>query len=154
MADFSRQQKKKEPKVNVGSVSLVTVFCVLCLTIFCVLAVITANMEKRLTDKSVQAVANYYFADLACSEMTVAARELAGKGFSAQQLITEAEKLGMKGTLAGDVVYLSFYSQIDHFQQLQVTLCVSGRTVDIVNWQVVDVGEWHPDGKLNVWDGS
>lgn len=55
---------KKVAPPTVGGSSLLVIFAVLCLTTFTLLALSTAQANKRLSDASIQAVSDYYAADL------------------------------------------------------------------------------------------
>ena len=60
--DNRKNQRFSPPAV--GGASLLVVFAVLCLTVFALLSLTTVQADVRLADASVQAVADYYAADL------------------------------------------------------------------------------------------
>ena len=150
--------KKKPPKVNIGGVSIVVVFAVLCLTVFAVLSLITANTEKTLVHKYTYSVSNYYAADMQCSQISqqiVAA--ISKAGINDKDFLSGVNALGVSVGSDGSRYYFDYAFAIDDNQELRVRLAadsVSDVSPDILMWQVFDIGSWEPDFSLNVWKGE
>ena len=56
-------EKRRFLPAAVGGSSLLVIFAVLCLTVFALLALSTVQADGRLSQKTAQAVAEYYDAD-------------------------------------------------------------------------------------------
>lgn len=154
------KQQKKSSGINVGSASIVMVFAVLCLTIFSALTYMTALSEKRLTDKSSEAIKNFYFADTACENSLADIRKLAKNCNTAQELKNSLETANFalpddfKTELIGDVLYMTYSKSIESRQALYVELSYGGKTVDVLCWQAADVSGWQFDDHLDIWTGG
>ena len=161
--------KKKPPKVNIGGVSIVVVFAVLCLTVFAVLSLITSNTEKTLAYKYTDSVRNYYAADVMCSQILqqvsgiVSQNGIGDKDFiprmnELKSLMDLDDRYYFGYTVSADGRYYFDYTvPIDSNQALRVRLTadsVSDRSLDILMWQVFDIGTWEPDFSIKVWDGG
>lgn len=153
------EERKKSPKMNVGSVSIVVIFVVLCLTVFAVLSFTAANSEKALAEKGAEAIENYYAADLACATAATdwqffcyAAYEPAAGGIS--KVEAEAKKLGAETHMEGDVLYVHYAQPVDAAQELSILLAFRPEGMDILEWKVAATGSWEPEDSMVVWDGE
>lgn len=144
-------ESKHSPKTNIGSASIVVVFCVLCLTIFAVLSLITANSEAKLADKAAAAVSSYYAADYACSEKACAIADAAKQGLAEDQAL----ELGAEVYYGdGGALLVCYSEEISPTQELCVTLSVENEELRILQWQARDTNAWLADESLAVWDGQ
>ena len=144
---------KNTTGVSVGSVSLLVIFLVLCMSIFAVLSLTTARSELRLAEKSAQAVAGYYQADLACMEKMERLQEMLDQGAVTSDLIREAESFGGAARLVNGALRIEYAQQIMPGQELQAVFAAENGKVSILSWRAIDVGPWEPDFTLNVWGG-
>lgn len=136
-----------------GITSIAVVFTVLCFTIFSVLSLSTAAFEKKLSDKSAQAVKNYYAADLACSQTASAFKQLWQADASLQTVKEYAALAGARCVKDETGVLVSFSSTIDQEQTLFVLLHL-GKQFSIEQWQVVSTSDWQPDESIDLWSGA
>lgn len=143
-------ESKHSPKVNIGSASIVVVFCVLCLTIFAVLSLITANSEAKLADKSAEAVSAYYAADYVCSEKACAIAEAAKLGTAEDT----AAALGAEVCPDGNALLITYSEEISPTQALFVSLSVENGEMQVLQWQACDTDVWTFDDTIEVWDGQ
>ena len=144
---------KNTAGVSVGSVSLLVIFLVLCMSIFSVLSLTTAKTELRLAEKSAQAVAGYYRADLACMETMERLQEALDQGAATTELIRQAEALGGSARLVNGALRIEYAQQIMPGQELQAVFATQNGKVSILSWRAIDVGPWEPDFTLNLWGG-
>lgn len=117
-----KQQKRFSPPV-VGGSSLLIIFAVLCLTMFTLLALSTAKANIRLSDASVQAVSDYYEADL-----------------QAEQILSELRKDPSQSILYNVQVYDDIYSYsvpISETQMLMVEVKIEKDSWQVLRWQSV-----------------
>lgn len=117
-----KQQKRFSPPV-VGGSSLLIIFAVLCLTMFTLLALSTAKANIRLSDASVQAVSDYYEADL-----------------QAEQILSELRKDSSQSILYNVQVYDDIYSYsvpISETQMLMVEVKIEKDSWQVLRWQSV-----------------
>ena len=144
---------KNTTGVSVGSVSLLVIFLVLCMSIFAVLSLTTAKSELRLAEKSAQAVAGYYMADLACMEKMEQLQEMVDQGATASDLIRAAEGFGGAARLVNGALRIEYAQQIMPGQELQAVFAAENGKVSVLSWRAIDVGPWEPDFTLNLWGG-
>lgn len=130
---------KKQEAISppaVGGSSLLVIFAVLCLTVFALLSVTTVQAERRMADASVQAVEDYYRADLEAEG--IFARLRSGEtvpGVEAQ----------------GGIFF--YQVPISEYQTLYVTLKAEDNTWTVLGWQ----SKAHPpemEDTLDLWDGK
>lgn len=143
----------KAPKISVGITSLVVIFTVLCLTVFSVMTLSTAMNEKRLSEKSAEAVEHYYSAEKACAALVNELGRLWENGAEIEELEKFAENKGFGCKLQENLLTFSYTYPIDENQALFVELTL-GDTFEITRWTVQTTGEWIPDDGLQVWDGE
>ena len=119
----------------IGGSSLLVIFAVLCLTVFALLGLSTVQADKRLSDISIQAVADYYEADCAAEE--ILARLKAGQM--------------PEGVSKKDGIY-AYSCAISPTQLLQVEV----RDTDwaILRWQAVSIVHWQENTAVEVWNGK
>jgi len=130
--------KQRYVPMPIGASSLLTIFAVLCLLTFSLLSLSTANVNKKLSDKSAGAIANYYNADFEAERILSKMRE----GIYPDQV----KKIGEK-------IY-SYDCKISDSKNLSVEVMVDGETFEIRKWNVVSTIVWQADDSIEVWDGQ
>ena len=120
----------------IGGSALLVIFAVLCLTVFALLSLSTVLAEKRLADASVQAVLDYYEADLQAE--TVFARLKAGETVDAVQV-------------EGDTFRYS--CPVTEQQTLEVELKKEADGWRVCRWQVI-AHSGPVSETLPVWNGK
>lgn len=120
----------------VGGSALLVIFAVLCLTVFALLSLSSVQAERRLADASVQAVADYYEAEL--QAQTIFGRLRGGETVAGVEMT--------------DGVY-KFQIPISRRQTLTVELRQEGEQWTVLRWQAV-ASEGGTDDNLDVWKGS
>ena len=130
--------KQRYIPMPIGSASLLTIFAVLCLLTFSLLSLSTANVNKKLSDKSAEAIANYYNAD-----------------FEAQQILSKMREPTYPDQVKkiGKNMY-SYECKISDSKNLSVVVMVNGQTFNIRKWNVVSTIVWKADDSIEVWDGQ
>lgn len=131
-------EKRKLSFPAVGGSSLLVIFAVLCLTVFALLTLSTVQANGRLSDRSAQAVLDYYQAD------TQAERILA-------QLRQGTVPQGVTDEGGGRY---SYTCAISDTQALDVQVQISGSEYAVLRWQAVSITDWEADDSLAVWDGQ
>lgn len=137
--------------ISIGSSSLILIFVVLCMTVFSVLTLISANAEKKLSDKSAQAVSDYYNADLAATmKINEIAEALSSSdSAAAQQLIIPDAEF----TAAEDGIIVSFDTEIDSRRTLHTEALLTENSLKITEWKTVTKTEAAEDSP-GLWDGT
>ncbi len=130
--------KQRYVPMPIGASSLITIFAVLCLLTFSLLSLSTTYANKKLSDKSAQAVANYYKAD-----------------FEAEQILSKMreEIYPDRVKKTGKNIY-SYECEISDSKSLSVEVMVDGETFNIRKWNVVSTIEWEANDSIEVWDGQ
>lgn len=139
--------------VGVGGSSILVIFILLCLTTFATLSMVSANADLRLTEKSADAVREFYAADAAAEQLLAAADKAAPGGVSA---VAEAVPGAQVDQADGGALLVSYAVPVNESQELSVLLRIQpdGRCIREM-WQVVPVGEWEPEsGGFDLWDGG
>lgn len=148
MPDKRRERFSPPP---VGGISLLVVFAVLCLTVFALLALATVRADQRLSDASVQAVADYYAAD--CAAQEILARLRNGEQPEGVEII---DRLGGHYT-ARYTVPLSDTQELQvevEFMEDWAEWADADWHYQVIRWQAVPTGEWEIDESLDIWDGG
>lgn len=120
-----------------GGISLLVAFAVLCLTVFALLSLSTVQAQRRLSDASLEAVAQYYAAD------SEALRILA--------LLRSGETVQEVGFSEG--IY-SYACPISETQVLEVEVRLLGEDYEILRWQAVPWGQDGEESGFDLWDGE
>ncbi len=137
--------------ISIGSSSLILIFVVLCMTVFSVLTLMSANAEKKLSDKSAQAVSDYYNADLAA---TMKMNEIAEALFSSDSTVAEQLiLLGAEFTAAQDGIIIAFDTEIDSRRTLHTEALLTENGLKITEWKTVTETE-AADDSPGLWDGT
>lgn len=145
-------EEQKPLGMNVGSASIIMVFAVLCLTIFSVLALVTANQEWQLAQKSAAALTNYYAADSEAEQQYLSIMDLWQKSSDLMELTNKGVSVT---TDENGLLLLQYCVPIDERQQISVTLMPDvNHQLLISQWQVTDTQEWTYDDTLPVWNGE
>lgn len=121
----------------VGGSSLLVIFAVLCLTVFALLGLSTVQAGTRLSQRTAQAVSDYYGAD--CRAEEVFSRLRAGEipaGVTVEQNV------------------YSYACPISDTQQLRVELRQDAGGWTVLRWQAESTAEWQPENGVDVWDGT
>ena len=119
-----------------GGSSLLVIFAVLCLTVFALLGLSTVQAGTRLSQRTAQAVSDYYQAD--CRAEEIFARLRAGQ---------------MPADVTAEHNVYSYVCPISDTQQLCVQLLRAEDGWTVLRWQAESTAEWQPENDLNVWDG-
>ena len=135
--------------MGVGSASIVLVFAVLCLTVFSLITLVVARNNKALADAEASLVTGYYKAD------TLAERILAGiLEAGAMPDTVNGVEIDISWDMARDADVASYICPISDIKELYVRLAIHEDSVEILNWQMLDIGEWEYDSSLGVWLGE
>lgn len=157
------RKKRKMSFTTVGGSSILTIFAVLCFVVFALLSLSTAKANSKLTEKSIEAMTNYYKADTEAEDILAQIRM--GQDIPSQVKVYNAEttKSGVKRIVAQNIAYVgwdafaTYTCKIDENQELQCEVLVrwgkpaDGAGYQIVKWKKVYVGEWKPDDSLPVF---
>lgn len=157
---------KRNAAVSVGGSSILVVFILLCLTTFATLSLVSANADKKLTDKTAQAVEEYYTADAKAEEILSVIDGclfMAMTGASSKEDYLETagpliSSINKPVAIDGDLI--SYSVPINENQELQVVLRVlygsdTGKLFERVGWKSVNTSEWEPeDESFVLWDGG
>lgn len=129
--------KRKMTFTSVGGSSILTIFAVLCFIVFALLSLSTAKADSALSEKSVDAVSNYYRADTEAEKILAGLRQ--------GNLPDGVEK-------SGDVY--TYACPVDENQELQVEVEIRDDWYKIRKWQREYTGEWEADTSMQVWGGA
>ena len=127
--------RKTKLSVPIGGSSLLVIFSVLCLTVFALLVLATVKANDRMSSESIQAVTEYYKADL-----------------EAEQILGEL-RAGRKvaGVTEKDGLYV-YSCEISDTQVLSVVAQVEGENYTIYQWKAVSSKQWSPEEYIKVWE--
>ena len=128
-------EKRRMPMPAVGGSSLLVIFAVLCLTVFALLALSTVQAGSRLSDRSAQAVLDYYQAD------------------SRAEAILAQLHLPQGVEAKGDGRY-AYACPISDTQTLLVEVRVEGTEYTVLRWQAASTTQWEAEEDISVWDGA
>ena len=132
--------------IGVGSASVVLVFAVLCLTVFSLITLVVARNNKALAETEASLVTGYYEAD-ALAEQIMA--DILNAGTIPDSVRGVDISTSWDTTLEMDVI--TYLCPLSDKKELYVKLAVDGDNVSIVNWQMLDIGQWEFDDSVAVW---
>lgn len=135
--------------MNVGLLTIVVLFTVLCLTIFAVLCLSTALSEEKLASAYARSVEDYYAADLQALEI---AQQFVG--LEEEEALALADALSLETARLEEGLEISFTQPVGGVQELYVALLLTDGGLQRSCWQLVEAAEWEPDMGENIWDGS
>jgi len=135
--------------IGVGSASIVLIFAVLCLTVFSMITLVVARNDKTLADTEAKLVTGYYEADTFAERILVGIIEAGYIPDTVQGIIINS---GWDEITEREVV--SYLCPVSDKKELLVKLVIDGDFVEIIDWRMLDIGEWQPDDSLDVWLGD
>lgn len=150
----SRKKAKKSHGINVGSVSLIMIFTVLCLTIFAILTLVSANAEYRLSKKYSASINEYYLNDYNASEFVNSVLNYAKEFISADSILPKVVNEADTAYIAGDILCIEkTFSVSDNFELLVVLEVTNGK-VEVVSYKYnVTTDYAEPEFDSNLWSG-
>lgn len=131
-------RKKKISFTSVGGSSILTIFAVLCFIVFALLTLSTAKADRRLADRSADAVTSYYEADTQAEKILASLRG----GTVPEGVRTEKNGIYRYNCPIGDS------------QELQVRVQIRGDAYTILEWKKVYTGQWKADDSIEVYGGG
>lgn len=140
--------KSKNFQLNVGSSSILLIFLVVCLVSFAVLSLVSANADKKLSDKVLNRTTAYYEA---CNQ---AEESLASIDKTLSDLYNTSTSKDAYYLSAGGQ-YLTYTYSISDIQTLNIKLEVlypdsaKGPFYHITSWQILTTGSLDYDDTLN-----
>lgn len=138
--------------INVGTASLVLILSVLVLSVFAVLTLVSSENEKKLAEKHADTIRGYYAADCVGEETLARIRELAAQG--GPGAVQSALPDGVRAVIKEGRLYIAFKTAIDNNRAISVVAVIENGLVDVLSKQVVSLGDWNPNDRLNVWTGE
>lgn len=162
--------KKKGTGVNIGSISILVIFVILCLTTFATLSLVSANSDSKLSSNTAGSVTSFYKADSAAEELLAEISEKclapALKDTTRELFLDRCVELktginkAVSYTRENDRLFFHYSVPIDDKSELQVSLEViypdrkGGAPYKLTKWTTVSTAEWIGDESLNVWPGE
>ncbi len=146
--------------VNIGGMTVLVIFTLLCLTIFSVLSLASAQADHRLSQKSLEQTAQYYAADGKAEErlrsVSETLAEAAEESGNESGFWEKAAFLLGEGFSSGDKTF-SFQEKINDSMNLSVKLQIvygDPPKAEVLQWQSVSTVEYEIDDTLTLWDGE
>ena len=136
--------------MGVGSASIILIFAVLCLTIFTLISYTSANVDKAMSDISVEIIQSYYEADTLAE--CILAEILESDTTPDTVFGTDIES-----EWDFDIEHIKFSCPVSDSKSLCVEVAIDGgssSSYEILMWKLSDIGEWEADDSLNVWLGD
>ena len=156
-------KKTSYPVTNIGSVSLLMIFIILCLTVFSALSLSGALREYRYSQKIAQHQTDYYTASGSASRVLKEIDQILDQAHTdhpetyyeaAEQQLSLIE--GVRTDLASESPSITYQIPIDDSQSLQVTLALNAPDeleqgyYRITAWQEIPSSEWNGDDSPNL----
>lgn len=141
--------KKKNFPMNIGLSSILLIFVVLCLVSFSILSIVSANADKKLSQKVMNRSIAYYNA---CNEAEAAIKDID------EQLHTIYSNSADTASYLADISSMeqNFHFHISDLQELEVTLnysvpdSIHDSFYEIASWKVVNLQDTEYDEQLHV----
>lgn len=157
-----KRKKSGTSTINAGGAIIIIIFVVLCLTIFGLLSFTTAFADKKLADRTLKSVQDYYLADTKAEQMLaeiynnftdiILSAALSSDEYSDLE-ITETETTGVPA------FSIAYQTQMNDVQALasEIIFFYDNDRLDykITRWNIILTAEFDYDTKeVDVWDGS
>ncbi len=161
-------KRKKLPITNIGTVTLLMVFIVLCMITFAALSLSSASRDAEMGQKAVRRITEYYTASNKAEELLATADNMFSSAYSQASDSSEYYRLIQKELLltsitpvwTGDTLDAAFQVEINDSQSLSVHLDIlplqQVRETDtnafykILSWQVIRTDTWEGDDTLQL----
>lgn len=155
--------KKKEYHLNIGGASIILLLVVFALTVFAVLSIKASYHELKLSEKTREAISDYYKAD------GIAEEALSDLYNEYKKMLTNstsidafdiAEILANKYTIsAEDAHNLTYVVQMDYNTILEVCIMLNpeksaDKQFEIKSWRIYEMEEMIYDDEIIIWDGT
>lgn len=115
----------KKISIGIGSLSVITLFIVLCLTIFSTLVLLSAHQDDQLTDKTIKSIQSFYKADGLANEKLMAIHQLSANTLEELQgALEQIEGITVQVNEQGAVM-ISYHESVSEQQILDVQLKAS-----------------------------
>ena len=132
--------------IGVGSASVVLVFAVLCLTVFSLITLVVAKNNKSLADTEANLVSRYYEADTLAESI---AAEILESGDIPESV--RGIEISSYWDMMLEMEVVTYLCPVSDKKELYIKIGIDGDDVRIVNWQMLDIGDWEFDDSLGVW---
>lgn len=161
-------KKKNFPITNIGSVSLMMIFIVLCMVTFAALSLSEAAADYRFSLKMAEHTTQYYEASNSAEEMLASIDGMLADCWAqtdneADYYKVVSDEVGkmdkVNAEIANDSLFLSYQTDLNDSQGLSVRLAVmvpetgtAGQSAyyKITSWQEISTTEWKGDNKLKL----
>lgn len=150
-----RKKTRRSHGINVGSVSLMMIFTILCLTIFAILTLISANAEYNLSEKYAASVSEYYENDYNAVEYINTVQGYASSYSSIDDIMSKVQSEADNAFISGDILYIEKSFAVTDSFEIAVILEVTIGKVDVISYKynsTSDIGEGETN--LNLWSGE
>lgn len=157
---------KRGISINIGSVSILFIFVLLCITTFSTLSLVSAKADYKLSSTSATFMSDFYSGD------TKAEETLASIDLLLQSIPSNLSKedyfntcISKLNSIGKEVNYkleenltIQYISKINENNEIQVALDVIYPALNsrykIVKWQTVNTVPWVEDNTLNLWNNE
>ena len=148
-------KNKTQKSLNLGALTILVVFTVLCLTVFSVLSLASAEADSRLTGRNTQQAKRYYEADNLAEEFL---SKIGGILAETEQSDPEAirarfvAELGNGFDSATDQAAFAVpvSNELRLTVQLQLTLSFPS-SMEVLEWKTENVRDLPPDDHIPLW---
>lgn len=166
------QNKHKPPITNIGSVSLIMIFIVLCMVIFAILSLSESTGDYKFTEKLASHTTDYYTAssqaERALAEIDTLLHETGENAIGSETLFYQNVIEAINNTSISsindlsatfdhdEVLYISYDVPVGDSQKLYVRLRVNAPQTStaaaytITTWQTLQTDEWNGDDSIQL----
>lgn len=146
-------------KISLGAPSLILIFIVLCLAVFGLLSLSSAQGDKKLAERSAEAVRAYYEADSKgqrwLKEVDQILTEEMGKGEDSYECsLAIKERLGEIYDPESGLISTDIPMARGQALHIDLALLCGEQHYEIQSWYVYASEEYAIDDSMPVWDGS
>lgn len=154
--------------INIGSISILIIFVLLCLTTFATLSLVSANADAKLSNTAADSLSDYYLADARAEEILANIdSKLKDVSFNKTKqqyfndCITSLSKLSNISTnIENEKLTINYNIKIDDKNELNVALSVvypkksDDKLYRILKWKSVHTEQEIVEETLNLWDNN
>lgn len=153
-------KRKNSYHINIGGASILLVLAVFALTVFAILSLRASYHEVKMSEKTRNAIQDYYTADSKAEEILMQISEVVAKQDSSLDITKLSEKLSIIENLKIDrsTHILTYNVPVNYNINLEITLKLPTSTEDGVtvhSWRMISTeqGDYNDSSMEEIWDG-
>ncbi len=153
-------KRKNSYHINIGGASILLVIAVFALTVFAILSLRASYHEVKMSEKTRNAIQEYYTADSRAEEILMQISEVVAKQDSSLDIAKLSQDLSIIDKLKIDksTHILTYNVPVNYNKDLEISLKLPTKMdegVTVHSWKMVltELGDYNDSSMEDIWDG-